>query len=112
MWQPDDQRNDPYGWITNQAGHAAIVGMPASLALIGLGVDIVAAPIVVALVYALAWEWAQGHVIADWRDSLMDAANVMAGASIISGAFSGYWTAAACVVMWGCILALGWWQRT
>jgi hypothetical protein len=108
---PNAQPNDPYAWATNQAGHAAIIGIPAALLLLGLGVHPVAAPIIVAFVYTIAWEVAADHWRVDWRDSLMDAANVMAGASIICGALVSYWTAVACVLLWLAIIGFGWWQR-
>ena len=110
MFPPDDQRDDWYRWLTNQAGHSAIVGMPAALLCLPVFGPIWA-PIMVALIYALAWEWL-AQMGTDWRDSLMDTANVMAGASILCGALAfGYWTALACVVAWGCLLALGVLQR-
>ena len=38
LLRPDAQPRDWYGWLTNQAGHAALVGQPAALALILCGV--------------------------------------------------------------------------
>lgn len=108
---PDDQRNDWYAWATNQAGHSAIIGMPAALLCLPVFGPIWT-PVFVALVYLTVWEVMAGHWRADWRDSLMDTAHVMAGASLLCGALAfGYWTAVACVLSWLCLIGFGVWQR-
>lgn len=105
LLQAGDYRHDWYGYACNQAGHAAIVGMPAALVLVPF-LGPIWTPIVVAAVYGLVWEWLiqRGGM---WADSVEDTAHVMAGASAICGALVGYWTAAACVAAWLCLLALG-----
>lgn len=106
MLPPDNFDTDPYGYLTNQAGHAALVGMPAGVLLM-LAVPVWLAPILVALIYAVAWEWGWQRWRYpdrfDWRDSVMDTACVMAGASILAGFVSGFWEGAACL---GAYLAL------
>ena len=112
MLDPDDFAGNPYGHVTNQAGHAQFVGMP--LAMLGLlSLPPVAVPVLVALVYFTIWEAIiqRGRM---WADSLMDTACTMAGASIICAAFyfiadfwpawitvTLCWLAYAAVVLWG-----------
>ena len=85
-FQPNDFPNDPYGAVTSQAGHAAIIGMPLCagvlwvwLAISGMGgLAFVAAPVVVALGYGLLWEGVVQRFTMP-GDALMDTASVMAG---------------------------------
>lgn len=108
---PDDFATDHYGHITNQAGHAAMVGMPAGMALLAFGWPLWAAPIMVALVYGLFWELGIQRALwrreFDWRDSLMDTACVMAGASMVSGFLSNLTTGAICWVAWAVLVFWG-----
>ena len=100
IFAPDDFDGDPYGFLTNQAGHAYLVGCPLALAA-APAFGLLAAPVVVGIGYALIWE----RVIQrgrDWRDSLEDSVHVMAGASVICGALSGDW-----LTVWGCLAAQG-----
>ena len=108
---PDDFDDDPYGHITNQAGHAALVGVPLGLALIWVGWPLWAAPILAAMIYAGAWEWGVQRYLwrkqFDWRDSLMDTACVMAGASMVSGFLTDLGTGAACWLAWAVLVFAG-----
>ena len=109
-FQPDDFPNDPYGAVTSQAGHAAIIGMPACLLLLWIGFPLWSAPILVAVTYALVWEGiVQGFSLP--ADALMDTASVMAGASVLAGALHGMETAALCLLAWLVVMAGEWWRR-
>lgn len=112
MWEADDFPRDPYGHATNQAGHAMLVGVP--LALLGLlAFPPVAVPVFVALAYWVIWELIiqRGYL---WADSLMDTACVMAGASVICGAFhfiDDFWpawiTVSLCFLAYAFVVGLG-----
>lgn len=110
MFAPDDFRRDRYGYLTNQAGHAYLVGAPIALAASPWW-GLVAAPVVVAVSYGLFWEIGvqRGRL---WRDSLEDTVHVLAGASVICAALSGdAMTVAACMAAQAALLGLGWWRR-
>lgn len=109
MFGPDDFARDPYGYATNQAGHACIIGLPAALVLLPWFGPVLT-PIIVAVVYGVVWELIvqRGRM---WADSLDDTAHVMAGASIICGATVGYWTAAVCVAAWLVVVLIGFLRR-
>ena len=107
---PNDFPKDPYGAVTSQAGHAAIIGMPACMALLALGWPLWAAPIAVAVVYLIAWEGAVQRFSLP-ADALMDTASVMAGASVIAGALHGLLTAAVCLLAWLVVMAIEWVRR-
>lgn len=110
MFDPDDFPRDPYGAVTSQAGHAAIIGMPACALLVWLGFPLWSAPILVAVTYALVWEGiVQGFSLP--ADALMDTASVMAGASVLAGARHGMETAALCLLAWLVVMAGEWWRR-
>lgn len=101
----DDQRDDWYGWATNQMGHG-VVGM--ALALLG---DPVLAPLpllaAIAAGYWLIWErGAQDGV--DRRDSLVDTGHVVSGAALILAALhGGHGPSCGVAVLWAGLLALG-----
>ena len=110
---PSSYPRDAYGFMTNQAGHAYLVGVPAALALSGFGM---AAPFIVGAAYAALWDlgyqrlrWPQFF---DWRDSLEDSIHVLVGAAVISAALAGdLWTVTRCLAaQWG-LLAIGVWRR-
>lgn len=113
MLEADDFAADPYGHITNQAGHAQLVGVP--MALLGLIIlPPVAVPVLVAVLYGLIWEVLIQPQPKGWADSLMDTACVMAGASILCGAFHyipDFWpawrTVAACFVAYAVVVGVG-----
>lgn len=110
--EPSDFAGDPYGEATNQAGHSAIIGTPAALLLLATGLHPMAVPLAVCAVYLLLWE-GLCQPGTKWADSLQDAANVTAGASVIVGALHyGYGTACACVAVWLASVALGAWRRS
>jgi len=109
--KPSANPDDWYAEATNQAGHSAIIGMPLAVLVLALGVYPVAVPVIVAAIYGIIWEAIAQHG-ADWRDSLMDTAHVMSGASIIVGALVfGFWTCLAALVIWLCLIVLGVWMR-
>lgn len=73
---PDDQPGSPYGWATNQSGHA----------MIGFGLALVVGPWLAVAVYFIAWEYAvqirrQGS---GWKDSIADTLFVAVGALLAS----------------------------
>jgi hypothetical protein len=110
IFAPDDFDDDPYGYLTNQAGHAYLVGCPAAL-IISPWFGLVVTPVIVAVIYGVWWELAlqRGR---DWRDSLEDAVHVMAGASVICAALSGdVLTVAGCLVAQGVLLVIGIYRR-
>lgn len=112
LLKANDFRTDWYGYVTNQAGHAAIVGFALSmLALTSL--PAVWVPPVVALAYGVVWEW-QIQRGGDWKDSLEDTAHVMVGASVpATGVYyaTDFWacwiTFAACFGGWAALLLIG-----
>ena len=107
---PDDFDGDWYGYLTNQAGHAYLVGAPLALILAPWW-GLVAAPFMIGLAYLLAWEIAvqRGR---DWRDSLEDSVHVTCGAAVICGALSGdVLTAAGCLALQAVLLGIGVWRR-
>ena len=110
LFRGDDQKGDWYGWATNQAGHAALIGMPAALVLLALGMPALATPPAIALAYAVAWEWTMPGP--GWIDSLTDTLNVAAGAAILCTALgSGLVLTAAVTLAWLAVVAFGVWRR-
>lgn len=110
MFSPDDFAGNPYGHVTNQAGHAALVGMPMATALAFAGCPLWAGPLIVAAAYGLLWECGFQRAYFgrfDWRDSLMDTACVMAGASIVSGFLTNLATGAVCWAVWAAAVLWG-----
>ena len=107
LLRPDAQPRDWYGWLTNQAGHAALVGQPAALALLIAGVPAGIALPAIGIVYLVLWERLiqRGR---DWDDSLTDTAAVVVGAVILwavaerSAGFAG-----AILALWAVGLAAG-----
>lgn len=110
LFDADSFPGDPYSYLTNQAGHAYLVGVPAAL-IVAPWWGLIAAPAAIAVAYAVFWEWLvqRGR---DWRDSFEDSVHVMAGASVICGSLSGdVMTAAACLGAQMVLLAVGVYRR-
>lgn len=110
IFAPADFDGDPYGYATNQAGHAYLIGLPAAL-ILSPWWGLIATPAIIAVVYAVLWEWLvqRGR---DWRDSLEDSVHVMAGASVICAALSGALiTAGACFAAQLVLLFAGVYRR-
>lgn len=108
---PSGFRRDPYGYLTNQAGHAYLVGAPLALAL-SLWVGALAAPAIAAAAYGIVWEGLIQRFRL-WRDSLEDTVHVLAGASVMAAALTGdALTVAACMGAQAGLLALGVWRRS
>lgn len=112
--RPDSFRRDWYGYVCSQAGHAYFVGIIGALAFAGFGM---AAPFVVGIVYALAWEWGYQRWrwpnLFDWRDSLEDSIHVLVGAAVLSAVLVGdVPTAVRCLVAQSLLLAIGVWRRS
>jgi hypothetical protein len=105
-FDPDAQLFDWYGWLCTQAGHSVLVGVPAALALLPWFGPFVA-PLIVAVVYLVAWEIKHQRIRAGWKDALEDTACVMSGASILCGAFVSYGTSALAFLLWAVFLAAG-----
>ena len=111
IFTPDDFRRDPYGYVTNQAGHAYLVGMPFAL-IVAPFWGLVATPIIAALIYGIVWEVIiqRGRM---WRDSFEDSVHVLAGASVLCAALmADWWTVAGCFAAQGLLLGLGAWRRS
>lgn len=107
LLRPDAQPRDWYGWLTNQAGHAALVGQPAALALMIAGVPAIWTGLVAYVVYLVVWERIvqRGR---DWSDSLTDALSVGLGAALLGSAFAADLPAAVCVLaVWAAVLVAG-----
>lgn len=108
----NDFRGDPYGYVCNQAGHAAIVGF--GLALLALTIlPALWVPPLVALAYGVIWERMiqRGNL---WADSLEDTAHVMVGSAAPATAVfyaTDFWacwlTLAVCFGGWAAVLAVG-----
>ena len=110
IFAPDDFADDWYGYLTNQSGHAYLVGCPLAL-IVSPWWGLVAAPIIIAVCYGIIWELIVQHG-RDWRDSLEDTVHVMAGASVICAAISGdIWTVAGCLAAQAVLLGIGVWRR-
>jgi hypothetical protein len=109
--EPDGFRRDPYGYLTNQAGHAYLVGLPAAL-IVSPWWGLMATPVIIGAIYGVVWEWAlQGGRY--WRDSLEDTVHVTVGASVICAALSGdRMTVIGCMVAQAILLAIGVWRRS
>lgn len=108
---PNAFRRDPYGYLTNQAGHAYLVGAPLALAL-SIWAPALAVPVIVAVAYGLIWELGvqRGRL---WRDSLEDTVHVLSGASVMAAALTGdAIVTAACMGAQAGLLAVGVWRRT
>ncbi|WP_347837762.1 hypothetical protein [uncultured Planktomarina sp.] len=76
------QPRDWYGWLTNQAGHAYLVGFPAIYAVLSFtGATGLSAVAIVAAVYFLLWEVIiqRGK---DRADQIMDTFHVASGAAV------------------------------
>lgn len=98
--------DDWYAWLCNQAAHALLVGAPLVFLALWLGVPPVAAPAAVAAIYGIGWEWLIQNG-KDWRDSAMDTAMVMSGASIFAAATLGPEPAALCWAIYAALTAFG-----
>ena len=111
IFAPSDFARDPYGYVTNQAGHAYLVGMPFALAL-APWLGLIPTPIIAALVYGVVWEVIiqRGRM---WRDSFEDSVHVLAGASVLCAALLGdWWAVAGCFAAQAGLLGLGAWRRS
>jgi len=109
----DDFSDDWYGHVTNQAGHAFVVGF--GMVILALTVlHPVAAPIVVAAAYFVVWEGLIQPQNKGWADSIEDTAFVMTGASPVAGAlwyatdfWPAWWTVAICYAGAMVVLLIG-----
>jgi len=86
--EPDDFPRDWYGWVTNQAGHSYIVGIPPGIALQKFGLPLLLVPIACYVGYCLIWErLIQRNT--NLRDSLEDTLHVSMGATVMASALAG-----------------------
>jgi hypothetical protein len=106
--KPGNFRNDPYGYATNQAGHAMIGLALSTLLFPWWGIP---SAIIVGLCYLLIWEGlVQGFVLP--VDSFEDSVHVTTGGGIIVTALSyGWWGLMAILGAWAVLLAVGVWRR-
>jgi hypothetical protein len=109
MFAPGNFRNDPEGYIGNQAGHMAI-GLALTTVLYPMwGIP---AAIVVGLLYGLLWE----GLMQKWVlpiDSFEDSVHVTTGGGFIAAALAYGWGAAmAILAAWAVLLALGVYRRS
>lgn len=104
--QADAQPGDWYGWLTNQAAHMALVGIPVTLALVAVGVPLWLAPIIAAAVYAVVWEWLIQRS-KDVADSLTDTAMTMAGAMFVAAILHDFWTAVLTFALYAALSVAG-----
>jgi hypothetical protein len=105
---PGSFRNDPYGHVTNQAGHFAI-GLGLTTLLFPLwGIP---AALVVGLLYGLLWE----GLVQRWVlpvDSFEDTVHVTTGGGFVASALTYDWPGAVAVLAaWAGLLAVGVWRR-
>ncbi len=114
---PDSFPSDWYGEVTNQAGHNALVGVPATLFFLAF-VHPVWVPVIVVVVYAVAWEYLAQHGT-DWKDSLTDTASVGSGSAITAAPFyfiADFWpawtTAFLCWLIYFGLICVGVARRT
>ena len=109
MFAPGSFRNDPYGHVTNQAGHFTI-GLALSTLLFPLwGVP---SALVVGAIYGLLWE----GLVQSWVlpiDSFEDSVHVTTGGGFVVSALSYGWLAAVAILAaWAALLAVGVWRRS
>ena len=102
----DAQPEDWYGWLTNQAAHMALVGIPAAMLMVWLQWPSWAIPLAVALIYGVGWELVvqRGK---DFGDSIMDTAFVACGAALTVAMFSDPYEAARVFTVFAFLLAYG-----
>lgn len=112
MLDPDAFETDWYGYVTNQAGHAFVIGTGLALVALVMVPGVWAIPLVAA-VYFVGWEVLiqRGNL---WADSLEDAAFVAAGAAPVSAAMwyaddvrAAWLTVAACYMVSMAALLIG-----
>lgn len=111
MLRASDFRADPYGYLTNQAGHAYLVGFPAAL-MVYPWAGLLLTPLIIAAIYGVLWEIVvqRGRL---WRDSFEDTIHVMVGSSVICAALSGNaLTVAETMGAQAGLLAVGIWRRS
>jgi len=81
IFRPSAFRGDPYGFVTNQAGHAYLVGFP----LAWFWAHVIGSPVVmlimIAAVYMLLWE-VMAQQSDEWADSAEDTLHTVLGASV------------------------------
>jgi hypothetical protein len=105
MFAPGSFRNDPEGYLGNQAGHFAQVGIGLTTVLYPLwGVP---SAIVVGVLYFFIWE----GLVQKWVlpvDSFEDSVHVTAGGGFIAAALAyGWWAAMAILAAWAVLLGVG-----
>lgn len=104
LMKPDDQMHDWYRWATSQAGHMALVGVPAALALLALHLPAWCIPPVVWFAYGTGWEWFVQKNPAT-IDGLVDTLMVTFGAAFVV-AFHAHGPIAAGLVWCGFLAAI------
>lgn len=78
----DDYKGNWYGYLTNQAGHAAVIGVPLGTLSLNF-MHPVAALISVFFIYFVVWEMLIQQSELLW-DSIVDACHVVAGAGAVA----------------------------
>ena len=80
MLKPNDFARDWYGFVTNQAGHAYLIGFPLVYAWM-FWLDPISAVLATFISYLLIWEGGVQRFSMP-RDAIEDAAHVTAGAAV------------------------------
>jgi hypothetical protein len=106
-----DFPGQPYQHLTNQAGHAYLVGGPLAI-MAAPWTGLILAPVIIAAVYLVIWEILVQHGRL-WRDSFEDTIHVLCGAAVLCSALSGDFLAVSLTMtaQW-VLLAVGVWRRS
>ena len=100
----DDFPSDPYGWLTNQAGHC-LIGIAAAVLCAALGLWW-PLPLAIAAAYWLVAEYVLQRSALFW-DGLTDTGFVAAGATLPAAMNLGDWWAVGLCVAVGVALGIG-----
>lgn len=104
-----DHRDNWYAWVTNQRAHG-VLGIEIAVVFVLLGLPFWAAPLAATLAYWVLIE-CFAQKLSDWRDSLMDTAHVMAGATMVAAIPRDDWTALIALAVWLALQVFGVWRR-
>lgn len=100
----DEFRDDWYGWLTNQCGHA-MVGIIVTIFLNSVGAPWLSVPVVATIAYFVVVEWYGQRLRLLW-DAIVDSFHVCMGSLIVHTIPDWKTSAMACAV-WCVFLGLG-----